>query len=398
MVVRSRSRTKTSHIGSHKRTGRDTFITQQFTVESIIDNVLPGNGHPLTIDRFTYQGEKKFPIPEFTGSYSWSGRAITLDRFPVRDLASPNSSSSSFNSSHIPVGGSPTLASAAAKIAADTNPSRPLLDLPVFIFELRELPNLLLQRSKNIGVDIARGRLSLEYGWKPLINDLLGLLEFKRAFNDRVIEINALRRSGLRRKRIVFNGSSTPESFDHASALMNEQGLIVLGHSDKVTTEKVTGFVKWMPDEDIPRHLGLWNETAEQKALFALLGLNPTIADASTLWEILPFSWLADWCSNMGDYLAAHRNIVGAHIEEILIMRHYLTEHKISIKAGGSLDEQLNFTRNLRTQPWALRYHETKTREPTSLGVSAHMPFLNERKVMILADIVRGQSGKFRRR
>jgi hypothetical protein len=284
---------------------------------------------------------------------------------------------------------------AAADIAAMTNPSRPLVDLPVLIFELRDLPRLMLQRSKDLGADIARGRLSAEYGWKPLIGDIARLFNFKAEFDARVREITALRKSGIRRKRIIYNGSSPAVTLNRG--LSNEAGLVAFGQYVTLTTAKVTGYVKWVPDTEIPRHLLLRNDAAEQKALFALLGLNPYVIDASTIWEVIPFSWLVDWCTNWGDLLLANRNIVGAHIEEILIMRHYITEQKVTVSIDAS--ETATKAGVRLSNPQLMRYFETKSREVGSLELEAHMPFLNIRQISILGDIVRSNlPGKIRRR
>lgn len=360
--------------------------------ETVTDEVSPGNGKEFTVDRYYYKGT--FPL--FNGTYSRFGNVYVVN-LPPGGINDPTFALYEHNA----IGGSPTLEAATARIVSLTNPSRPLVDLPIFLTELREVPALLLQRSRDIGADIARGRLSAEFGWKPLIRDLIGFVEFKQAFAQRVREINALRKSGLRRKRIIFNGSSTPRTVEYSgfSPLSNDRGLVVNATTFEVTTEKVTGFVKWFPDMEIPRHLGLQNDLAEQKAIFALLGLNPYVIDASTIWNLLPYSWLADWCTNWGDYFAAHRNIVGAHPENILIMRHYLTEQMCSLKAGGSDDEKIWFSQCAPSQLDVMRYRETKRRQPGSLQLSAHMPFLSERKVMILADLVRSQlPGKIRRR
>ena len=34
--------------------------------------------------------------------------------------------------------------------------------------------------------------------------------------------------------------------------------------------------------------------------------------DGSTLWEIMPWSWLIDWNTNMSEFLASERNVIGA--------------------------------------------------------------------------------------
>lgn len=397
MSRRTRTRKTTQFSGTIQRQGAGVIErTQSAKIETVDDDVLPGNGHYFHVERHRYRNPND--LPYFDGSWTYSGKSVQAIKAPINLLCEPNSVQTNFHNNHLAVGGSPTLQQAAAEIAAMTNPSRPLVDFTVFFTELKELPQLFFERSQHIGKDISTGRLSLEYGWKPLIGDIVRLLNFKIEFGKRVKEINALRQSGLRRKRIVFKGSSITGSYAHDYLLMSNYGAKVAGESSKRTTEVVTGFVKWAPDQEIPRHLGLSNNLAEQKAIFALLGIAPSIIDASTIWELLPFSWLADWCTNAGDYLAAHRNIVGAHIKEILIMRHKQTEHEIRLLPTGTIADINIFNAFLRGPKVVHRYREDLDRQPASLSLSAHMPFLSERQVMILGDIVRGQSGKFYRK
>lgn len=49
----------------------------------------------------------------------------------------------------------------------------------------------------------------------------------------------------------------------------------------------------------------------------AVLGLT---IDASTLWNAMPWSWLIDWYSNMGDFFEANRNIVPVQPGNVTIM------------------------------------------------------------------------------
>jgi hypothetical protein len=383
MAPRSRFRYKTVLVGSHTRPPLAPYSNTVYNdIEQMDDSVLPGNGHAMSLARSYFTGS--FPV--CNGTYQRSGVTHVVTNYPPGLI----NSNEFLSTTRVLPGGIPTLLQASAEIAKVTNPSRPLVDLPVFIVELRDLPNLLLRRSQDIGADIARGRLSVEYGWKPLLKDIKALFGFKKAFDDRVREIHALRESGIRRKRIIFNGSTS--SAPIARTYTNNVGLVLSGTTQSTTTAKVTGFVKWVPDKDIPRHLLLRNDLAEQKALFALLGLNPFVIDASTIWEVIPYSWLVDWCSNWGDLLAAERNIVGAHIEEILIMRHYVTEQKCTVSMDSSETAVKNGVKLSKKE--VTRYYETKSREVGSLELEAHMPFLSIRQISILADIVRSNTSK----
>lgn len=389
MVTRFRSQQTPGPTGqaSNQLIGNDPVWTVNNSVlrsEAIEDEVKVGNNGFLTIDKYYYNNGEP---PTVTASYNRLGRRIDYENCPVL-----NFQDITWNMGHIAIAGNPTTAQGVAKLLRETNPSRPLVDLPVFAAELKDLPMLMLNRSKDLGRDLARGRLSLEYGWKPLIKDILGLLNFQAELEKRVEELKRLRTSGLRRKRNLWDGSAISEDDNLA---MNLQGMIVRSKRNKVTVDKVSGFVKWVPDGLPQRLLGLTSDNSKEiyaQAAQAMLGISNTIVDPSTIWEIIPFSWLLDWYGNTGDFLAASRNIVGAVPKKICLLRHIHTLQTHRIYSGGDV----GFNLSTRNNDQFVIVHESKLRVPSSLTLAAHLPFLSERQVTILSDITR--NGGLRRR
>ena len=344
--------------------------------ESVTDYKLPGNGHKFYVERFGIS-DHSGPIL-ISGSTAGSVPNVASN-YPVARI----NAFDTWLKQHALIGGQPSLMSAATELVAKTNPSRPHVDIPVFIRELRELPALFAKRTSDLSRDISSKRLSNEFGWKPLVGDLLKFLDFVKAFEDRFIELEKLHETGLRRKRKLFSGSS-PTSTVYSGSLDNNRGLWVDGRVTNVTTTEIWGFCRWTPDkESLDYKVGLFDVDNSALALMAVLGITPTIVDLSSIWELIPFSWLADWCSNAGDYLAAHRNIVGAKVDKIQIMQRTYTQSVCSIT---KVAPGFNTSRNE-----CVRYRENLSREPVSaLAVEAHFPFLNERKIAILADVVNG--------
>lgn len=376
----SRYRQRFEYGSSGTVTFKNVGVPGSYTVtptrkdEAVTDEVQKGNGHEFHVQRFDFVTAE----PRFNGQTQGTTSEATIAlNYPVGRV-----SDAYYAMSHIYPGGEPSLAAAATELVSKTNPSRPHFDIGVFAGELKDLPNLLFKRSEDLGRDISKGRLSAEFGWKPFINDLLSLLKVQEAFTARVRELDHLQRTGIRRKRKIWSGSSQPYTV-FEGLLESLLGMAAEGRIVNVTTAEVWGFVKWMPENDIYTKLGLWNTSKESRALLAILGITPTIADLSTVWELLPFSWLADWCTNAGDYIASHRNSVGAHPTKIQIMRRFRTESTATITSvsnGFSI-----------TPMHSVRRRENLYRHPiANLSVDAHLPFLNERKVAILADVVHG--------
>lgn len=385
MTVRTRSRKGPVVSGTYQYWYRGAWQTMTRSVDSLIetvtDEVAPGNGHRFDVSRHSF----KTVVPTVTGRNAAlpAHQDAIMDNYPVGRI-----SDLLYLAGHQIVSGVPSDANAATELVSKTNPSRAHVDVPVFAAELRELPDLLLKRSNDIGADIASGRLSAEFGWKPLLGDLQGLLNFKKAFDDRVKELVHLERSGIRRKRKLFSGSSLSNTL-YSGAFEWSRACYIGGSITASTTVEVWGFCRWRPTKMPASLLGFQTNDIHHKAALAIAGVNPLILDASSIWELVPFSWLTDWCSNAGDYLAAHRNIVGATVSDIQIMKHTHTEsvaNVTDIAEGYTLSTQEH-----------VKYNDTKYRRPVStLSVEAHIPFLSERKVAILADVIRGANKRRR--
>lgn len=383
MVVRTRTRSGPHVSGTYtyfRRGAWEPHIREvPVEVSTVVDNVLPGNGHAFSINRYEFSGEGGVPTVSGRARADPSNEltAHIMSSYPIGRISDVH-----YQAPHATIAGMPSDTALATELVASTNPSRPHVDLPVFWKELQELPDLLLRRSNSISKDISSGRLSLEFGWKPLISDLERLLNFKKAFDARVKELTNLERSGLRRKRILFSWSDHP-SLVYDGPFELSGTCTVSGRVNKTTKTQAWGFCRWTPTGVPASLLGFQTGNITDKALLAITGINPLILDASTIWEIVPWSWLADWCTNYGDYLAASRNIVGAVVSDIQIMQQTTTEVHSQItyvSPGFTVNRNVTTTR-----------HVTKSRRPVaSLSVEAHLPFLNERKVAILADVVNG--------
>jgi hypothetical protein len=112
----------------------------------------------------------------------------------------------------------------------------------------------------------------------------------------------------------------------------------------------------------------------------ALLGVTDNIIDFSTVWEALPWSWLIDWGTTVGDYLKAKRNIIPAVLQDVRIMRHVRSEWTWSRVVYATNPEG--------SMSSGFRVLETKSRSPsTPVAPTAHFPFLSGKQVGILSSL-----------
>jgi hypothetical protein len=118
---------------------------------------------------------------------------------------------------------------------------------------------------------------------------------------------------------LTESSSSSTQTSSFADAFLNPGLGTVVGHSSKMVTDITTRqdyqfsgtFKYWMPD------IGdnLWTN----RATYALFGLTPT---PKLLWDVIPWTWLIGWCSNIGDVLA---NISSNAVDSLVADHAYIT-------------------------------------------------------------------------
>lgn len=233
-----------------------------------------------------------------------------------------------------------------AAVAA-TNPSAADFDVPVFIGELRDVPSLFKNAAERLSKAGADELLKFEYGWKPLVSDIRKMLGFSERLQRRFDNISRLEhkhfitrtyRPKENVETIIFDesqyydlgGIGTPSLWGYLYSLKG---------GGRVTIERwVT--VKWMADplSSAPRG----DEQLLSLAKRAAAGMT---IDGSTAWELMPWSWLIDWNTNMSEFIASKRNIVGASPVEICLMKTttyyasvYLARNGLSAPPGVTID------------------------------------------------------------
>ena len=233
-------------------------------------------------------------------------------------------------------------ATLAAKAIANVNPNRPSIDLLVSIAELRELPELLrdagriLLGSNRKLRHAAKANLVAQFGIAPLYSDIKKLLKFTELVSKREYHLHRLQTKGARFKRSLGDESWSGSSNGYTcfSPRVDVSGFSKINLSVNATRDY------WYT---VNAHLtGSWSERELQTLAWrTALGLD-TIS-ASSLWELLPWSWLIDWFSNTGDILAAYRTGIPWTWSNLCVMHrttYYTTGQFSPLKAGLTVDLQ----------------------------------------------------------
>lgn len=200
-------------------------------------------------------------------------------------------------------------------------PGNPTADLGVFLGELRDVPRMLkgtaeffhnMWRAMGGSLTgfapkkVADAWLNTQFGWRPFISDLR---KFYRTYQRLDEHLNRIRRDNgkwIRRGGTVQTDSYSTEisrsdtvtghwpalsGYFHPSAQISGSRVARLVYSRTVWFEGA--FRYWIPSINSPQ----WR----YRAIAELYGAMPC---PSLIWNLIPWSWLVDWCSNVGDVIS----------------------------------------------------------------------------------------------
>jgi hypothetical protein len=198
-----------------------------------------------------------------------------------------------------------------------TIPGKSAVDLATSLGELRQdgLPKAIEFRTmfenlKDSPKKVADGYLNLEFAWKPLISDLLGILQVA-AKSERILEQYKRDSDRPIGRRYEFPEETSAWTTKEANqrpypALASTWWTTVSayrGYGELTSSYKRTSRT-WFSGQyryHIPDYPGVRGDIAEwQRQARVLLGLD---ASPKLFWELTRYSWLADWFANFGDIL-----------------------------------------------------------------------------------------------
>jgi hypothetical protein len=265
----------------------------------------------------------------------------------------------------------------ALRLLAGTNPSRPKVDLPVSVFELRELPELIrtegLKRLRN-PADIASSLyLKEKFGFEPIFNDLVKLCSFVEAVERKFKTLTRLHDKGFSTEHLKLEDDAVSYETDW-QPVFSTLGLFVDMRFKYTSRRDIRGYVVWKLDNPFiaDANIGVLRRAARN----LVLGLYAPGLD--TLWNALPWTWLLDWCSNIGTILEASRNTVGATpVVSRLLYKDTNTVESVAI--GGGFESM--------TSPYKAEYSVLERKVPLSIALAAELPILTGSQFSILSSI-----------
>lgn len=175
------------------------------------------------------------------------------------------------------------------------------------IYELKDLPGMVRRRAERIlSRDAASDWLNLQFGWRPLLNDIKNLIQTQQNLEKRIAQL--LRDDGkpVRRRVTLVDSMTDPVVVEVTNrgqqARMNPS--FVDRFYLKPTTCRDVSFVTdrvwasarfryWLPR-------GPGGIVYKKKLIRALYGFD---VSPSVIYNMIPWTWLIDWFANVGDIL-----------------------------------------------------------------------------------------------
>lgn len=264
---------------------------------------------------------------------------------------------------------------AANSLLARTNPATPSVRYPVFLAELRDIPGMVREMGalalfiRQFGIKkalssistatVAKANLAYQFGWEPFFSDLLKVVLFQKAFDQKMAEFAKLSQQGGYKRKIKITVAQG--SVAHVTDLGT-----VLAQS-KVT---VTGGVRWIPNVPMPP------SPDPDYVRRIVLGLDAGNITAN-IWAGLPWTWLTDRFINIGSALAAGNRTVarpeGAWVK-------YVTEATAEHSENKSLSTFTELTAGKYSTKMIERY-------PASASMTASIPIMGANQLSILGSL-----------
>lgn len=220
------------------------------------------------------------------------------------------------------------------KVLSRANPSRPYVDAGVFLGELRDFPAMgraiwqtanrlyremprhlstrerldaaFKRSAKEVITNADEHFIANQFGWLPFVSDIYKFIDVGGIVEMRAKELQALQQRGSNSRTTRLE---TLQSNSMSDITVESLFMFVKGPLKRSFRTEVWGSARFSLDVDSP----LKTASADQIKALAQRSVMGLTVDQSTAWNLMPWSWLIDWASNIGDWVDSTRNIVGAH-------------------------------------------------------------------------------------
>ena len=336
-------------------------------------------------------------LNKFDWGHDFESTSMTIDESSLRyyNLSNPNPFNTGFSGYILPQSQvemernlliEPSLADlkqalmgAGATAISRVTPTASTLDLSVTLGELRQeglphLPSLLSLRSLSEGYSLksaASDYLNLQFGWKPVVQDIIGILRVVRE-SERIIA--QYKRDSEKQVRRRYDFPTTVETVTKREGSKKTYPTPAISYyncwdgngSDRYLGELVQTVTRttrtWFSGAfhyHVPDYPGFGGDVARWvREADLLLGTTP---DIDMVWNLTKWSWLADWFVNFGDVLANISNLGKDNLtlRYGYIMRHTTQKIESELQGFNPMSNGMKMPSPTMTHYWnrKVRYH-----------------------------------------
>jgi hypothetical protein len=204
---------------------------------------------------------------------------------------------------------------------------------------LPSLPLRLLARTKSMRA-LGSEYLNAQFGWVPLVNDIRKMYHTWQTLDRQLAQIHRDNGRAIRRRRTLENNHTTSVTTD-----VSGSGPLFLFPS--IPMNGNFGLGKYRYTVTSETHLDTWfvgrfhyfipdvgSSQWKRRTVRALFGANLT---PDLVYNLVPWSWLVDWFSNVGDVVSnASRNAVDNLVADYAyVMTHSKTVQQYTLAFSG---------------------------------------------------------------
>jgi hypothetical protein len=197
-----------------------------------------------------------------------------------------------------------------------TNPSAPNSSLPTFVGELKDLPGLVKGWGRSLIQRAAAGYLTWKWVARPMLSDLDKMMRFYDHVAQRLRWLEQLHQTKSIRTRCELD-SGMRVIYGNNPMAIHSEGAVWTARQLSTFKSRTWATVQWK----LANRLSIPFNLESRRGLASELVRGMTSYEAiSTIWELLPWSWLADWFLGVGQAITAYNNTLPL-VPSVCLMR-----------------------------------------------------------------------------
>lgn len=185
------------------------------------------------------------------------------------------------------------------KLLASTHPFRPEYSVPTALAELLDIGSLFKITAKSFSELAGTSYLYYRFGIVQFVQDIKTLSSITKALESRIKEFDSLSKQGGTRRNIKLDGLGQSGKYASDETIFSTYGATVRADKSYYNYYEVRGSVRWRWKNGVTVNLSKLE--AFNLAVLKVFDLGEL--DAATIWNSIPWTWLADYFIDIGNFL-----------------------------------------------------------------------------------------------